>query len=317
MSSQFVDINSDGRHDILAGSFSGVPQWLEATKNGFAKPTNVVDGSGETILIGRFWNDETDKWDTTDRADSTGHCTSVAAVDWDNDGDLDLILGDYYGGRLFLRINDGSDKEAKLATTNKPITIGEQPAIIPKGLAAPRVVDWNGDGLFDIICGGAKGGVFLLENTGTKATPAFDELQTLIAPVDDPSNSFIKQVAAKDGEPTAPGSSFHVEPVDYDQDGDLDLLVGARSSWNAGPVKQLSDEEKARSQQVTQETQTLLEKLRELSGTAKTAEERKKLATSEEYQSLLKQYRSLYAERKKYDTNPMKSGDFVWLFRRQ
>ncbi|MAR13105.1 MAG: hypothetical protein CL681_24445 [Blastopirellula sp.] len=317
MSSQFVDMNSDGRHDILAGSFSGVPQWLEAQENGFAKPTNVVDQSGETVLIANFWNYETQKWDTTERATSAGHCTSVSAVDWDADGDLDLILGDYYGGRLFLRLNEGNAKEAKYATTNQPIMVGGKAAQIDKGLAAPRIADWNGDGLFDIICGGAKGGVFLLENAGTKTTPQFDAVQTLIAPVDDSSNSYIKLVPTQDGEPTAPGSSFHVEPVDYDQDGDLDLLIGARSSWMAGPVKQLTDEEKARSQEVNQELNTLLAKLRKLTGTAKTTEERRQLATSKEYKTVLDQYRLLSVERQQYNTNPKKSGDFVWLYRRQ
>ena len=46
-------------------------------------------------------------------------------------------------------------------------------------------------------------------------------------------------VPSVDGKPTCPGTSFHLEAVDYDQDGDLDLLVGGyriarqelKSSW--------------------------------------------------------------------------------------
>ena len=80
MSSQLVDIDADGHMDILAGSFSGVPQLIKGSKTGFHDPANMMDSSGETVLIADFWNDETNEWDKTDRAKSEGHCTSVAAV---------------------------------------------------------------------------------------------------------------------------------------------------------------------------------------------------------------------------------------------
>ncbi len=241
MSSQLVDLNRDGHKDILVGSFSGVPQIIMGSAKGFEKPKPIMDAEGQTVLISAFWNDESNKWDKTDRAESEGHCTSSSAVDWDNDGDLDLLLGDYYGGRLFLRENLGDAKTPRFATTNQQVQAGGKPLVIANGLAAPRVVDWNEDGKFDILCGGAKGGVFLYINEGDKKTPRFAAAKTLIPAFKDKSNSFIKRVPAKDGQPTLPGSSYHIEPVDYDADGDLDLLVGARSSWVAeGNSKQQS-----------------------------------------------------------------------------
>ena len=124
MSSQLVDINADGHNDILVGSFEGVPQLIKGGKNGYGKPEQIIDAKKETVLIEAFWNYKTEKWDKTDRANSKGHCTSVYAVDWDNDGDLDLLLGDYYGGRLYLRMNVGTAKQPSFAPTNQPVTAG-------------------------------------------------------------------------------------------------------------------------------------------------------------------------------------------------
>ena len=79
MSSQLVDLNSDNHNDILVGSFSGVPQIIMGLKKGYSLPAPIKDKTGQTVLIGDFWNRQTNEWDKTDRANSQGHCTSVSA----------------------------------------------------------------------------------------------------------------------------------------------------------------------------------------------------------------------------------------------
>lgn len=319
MSSQLVDINADGHKDIIVGSFSGTPQIIMGSEDGFAEPQPMKDAEGETILIAAFWNDETDEWDESDRSGSEGHCTSAFPIDWDNDGDLDLLLGDYYGGRLYLRMNEGTAKEPKFATKNRVIKAAGKPVVLKSGLSAPEVADWDGDGRFDILLGGSKGGVYMLRNTGTKTEPAFAAMTPLIKPVDDPKNSFARRVPAKDGQPTGPGSSFHIDACDYDGDGDLDLLVGSRCSWLEGPVKTLTDDEKDLLKQANADRSAAMAQLSKLikDAGAEKKEDREELYASDEYKDALEKYRAAAEEVAKYKVDPSKTGDFVWLFRRR
>lgn len=317
MSSQFVDINSDGHYDILCGSFCGVPQIIMGTEDGYSVPENLLDSSGQTVLIADFWNYDSEKWDKTDRAQSEGHCTSSEFVDWDNDGDLDLLLGDYYGGRLYLRMNEGTAEEPSFATTNLPVLVNGKPLVIEHGLAAPKIIDWNEDGKFDLLCGGSKGGVFLFENSGTATEPKFVSSEAIIEPVDDPTNSFIRRVPAVDGQPTLPGSSYHLEVFDYDGDGDQDLLVGGRSSWVNEPKKELNADEQSRLVKVTSDYQTTMQELVKLTQEAETTDEQNKIAGSEEYQTLIKKMQELAQEREALQPSQGESGDFVWVYLRR
>lgn len=311
MSSQLVDLDGDGHKDILAGSYSGSPYWIKGSADGFGTPEKVVDKDGEPVLIAAFWSEEESKWYDTDK----GHCTSAAAVDWNDDGVFDLLLGDYREGKLFLRLNEGTAKEPKFAATNTPVEAGGEPLTIEKGLAAPRIVDWNGDGKFDILCGGTKGGVYLFANEGETGKPRFAAAETLIEPL--PGNDFIKKVPTYFGEPTQPGSSFHIEPTDYDGDGDLDLLVGARSSWNKENLPQLTEEEQQRLEQVSAELAKVEEELQAMMKTAKTREEQTEISKSDEFKAVITRFREISKEKRDFKRDPTEQGDFVWLFRRK
>lgn len=313
MSSQLVDFNGDGNHDVLVGSFSGSPHWIEGSEKGFLPAAALKDRDGKDILISAFWNTKDQKWDQSNRSGTEGHCTSVAAVDWEGDGDLDLVLGGYYKGGLFLKINEGTAAEPKFAQKNAVIQAGGQPMVIEGGLSTPRVVDWNGDGKFDLLCGGAKGGVFYFENVGDEADPKFASAKVLIDPVED--SSYVKRVPTVDGQPTQPGSSFHIDAVDYDQDGDLDLLVGGRCSWEKENVPVLTPEEQAKLIEVVKEMESMLPKLSEMRKELNESEEN--LQENEDYSKLLRAYSKLSRERSTLEVSPFDSGDFVWLYRRK
>src|SRR5688572_25752036 len=163
MSPQFVDFNHDGKLDIVAGIFDGSPHVAFGSEQGFKPPEQILDRDGQRILINMFWNFDTKKWDTTTRCNPEGfdlpegQCTSAFAWDIDQDGDFDLLLGDYKSGYLYLRRNDGKRSEPRFATRNEPVLLGKEPLQVPHKMATPLVFDWDGDKLPDLLIGSMGG----------------------------------------------------------------------------------------------------------------------------------------------------------------
>ena len=316
-----MDMNGDGRLDILIGSFSGVPQWIINTKDGYGEPAAVLDMNDNLVMISEFWDHDAEEWSESDKAGTAGHCSSVAAVEWDDDGDMDLLLGGYKDGGLFLRLNEGTPTETKFATTNQVIKVGDKPIGFAGGMGAPRVADWDGDGLFDILIGTIRGEVVLLHNAGSKGEPSFPEMTVLVEafPGDAGSKQIKRIPAAKDGSPVGPGSSYHIEVIDYDNDGDLDLLVGGRSEWLTGPLKEPTKEELDNAKKLKDASSAAYSKFAELKKAAAAAgeEELEKYEASEQAQELLRKYRTLRVEAIAITSDPIERGDFVWLYRRK
>ena len=314
-----MDLNGDDQVDFLTGSFCGVPRWIPGNEDGFGTPAAIRDKDGDLVLINKFWNFETEEWDKVDSDGPKGLGTSVAAVDWDNDGDLDLVLGSYSSGNLYLRINEGTATKPAFATANSFVKAGGKPAVIEGGISTPRIADWNGDGLFDIVVGGITGGVFLFENSGSAEAPRFDAMTTLIKPL--PGDSHAKKSkwvpATEDFQPTAPGSSFHIEIVDYDSDGDLDILTGARCEWQASPKKVKTAETEKLAQQLKEKAADLMVEMKELTKDAESRQEKDEIRDSKKYQALLAKYNQSWDERSELLDDGSEEGDFTWLFRRK
>jgi hypothetical protein len=247
MSPQFVDFDADGHLDIVAGTFAGSPFLARGSAAGFTAPVQILDAKGERILVNQFWNYDTKQWDETDRCNpdgvqlARGHCTSAYAFDWDADGDLDLLLGDYDGGHLYLRRNDGTKGEHAFASRNEPVLAGGEPIKLDK-IATPRMVDHDGDGRLDLLVGtfgdahgGGHGGrVLLYHNRCPLGAPEFGAPQVLVT------------AGAKDADrPLRPDTGLYADLADFDGDGDLDLVVGGYSHWKPAQ-RELSAEEEAR-----------------------------------------------------------------------
>lgn len=250
MRPQFVDFNADGHVDIVAGTFRGSPFAAYGSPEGFRQPVDIRDRDGKDIVINDFWNHDEKKWDVTTRCNPKGgeelpkgQLTSAFAFDYDNDGDFDLILGDYDGGIVYRRMNHGTNAEPKFDTVNYPLMSGGKAIKVPGKCATPMMVDWNGDGLMDLVAGsmgdsygeGDGGGVYWWKNTGYVGSPEFAAYEALVAP----STGGATTAA------TRPDAGMYMDVVDADGDGDLDILVGGYSKWS--PAKrELTEEEQAR-----------------------------------------------------------------------
>jgi len=127
----------------------------------------------------------------------------LAMVDLDNDGDLDILQGQYYGVIDYFQNTGTATNPAYALPQTNPFGLDST-----MYLSVPAAADLDGDGDYDLLVGEAYGNLAYFENTGTATSPAFAAPQTnpfgLIA---------VYGIAAP---------SF----ADIDNDGDKDLLVG-------------------------------------------------------------------------------------------
>ena len=213
-----ADLTGDGIDDLFTGCFEGGIYYLAGSKQGeFAAPQKLLDRAGNILRLGQYWDDNKNEWTGVPESkykESLG--IGATAVDWDDDGDLDLVLGSYEG-RLFVRVNEGSRTRPAFATESIILMKDDAPLEVPGRDAIPKIADWDGDGRFDILSGSGEGGAYWLRNVGKKGAPSFASPEAIVRP-DDPKGD--------PASPKGPGERTQACAADYDGDGDLDLLVG-------------------------------------------------------------------------------------------
>ena len=185
-----ADLDGDGDLDAVVGGNYGAlfyflntgganaPAFTEQT--GLANPFNGID---------------------------VGLNAAPTLTDLDGDGDLDLVVGEDYGGLRFF-INTGNanapafTEQTGLANPFNGVDVGIT--------STPILTDLDGDGDLDAVVGATDGALRFFLNTGSAAAPVF-VAQTGAA---NPFNGF--DVGGRSA-PTL---------VDIDSDGDLDAVVG-------------------------------------------------------------------------------------------
>ena len=126
----------------------------------------------------------------------TAYHYAPAFGDLDGDRDLDLVLGTWNQGVHFYR-NDGKWVHEDAATLQ--LTRGS--------MATPSLGDLDGDGDLDLLIGEQSGEVNFYRNTGSARAHRFELVSDVFQQID-------------------PGRRSHPLLTDYDNDRDLDLLMG-------------------------------------------------------------------------------------------
>ncbi|HOZ47720.1 MAG TPA: VCBS repeat-containing protein [Candidatus Hydrogenedentes bacterium] len=111
--------------------------------------------------------------------------------DWDDDGDLDLLVGGGYGWPRIV-INEGTTAhpvyaEARfIEAEGQPIRLlrneilGEPEHWHNMGYTYPAYVDWDADGLPDLVLPNETNRIFWYKNIGTRVNPAFGERRQIL-----------------------------------------------------------------------------------------------------------------------------------------
>jgi hypothetical protein len=207
-----VDLDGDGKIDVLSGSYSrqeadmaGLLQVLKGTGKGTFSAASVLNGNdGKPLIIAADQENMTDKI-----------CTRAFAVDLDGDGHLDLVVGNFTGTFAFFR----GDGKGGFETRHSWLMCGDEPLAVSNH-GDPFFVDWDGDGVLDLVSGSAQGGVYLFRNEGTRKAPKFAKAVTLVEPSGYEGNNW------GDAGLKGPQHATRVWVDDVDGDGVLDLLVG-------------------------------------------------------------------------------------------
>ncbi|MFT4541429.1 MAG: hypothetical protein ACI841_000267 [Planctomycetota bacterium] len=315
MGSQFVDFNADGLIDLVTATFDGSPHIAYGTKDGFEEPAHIMNKQGKRILLGQFWDFDAEQWTDLDKP----QCTSAVAFDWDDDGDYDLLLGEYGGGDLYLCRNEGKAGKPAFSETNELLHAGGKPFALNGGITAPRLVDWDGDGLTDLVIGSfgesykadPPGGVYLYRNIGKQGAPQYAAALALIAPA-----------KTEGSEQARPNVGMYADPVDVNGDGALDLIVGGYSIWQptrlelthdqVAELAGLRDSEAEARERMLEENERLMDAMEGLEGDERGARW-KELTAEDAYVKLREELSSISARIQTLDPK-LKRESAVWIY---
>jgi hypothetical protein len=227
-----VDLDGDGQRDILSGSYSrmepemaGLFQVLYGNPDGTFRKAEALKGTdGEPLIIPLNGQQFTENI-----------CTRPFAVDWDGDGHLDLVAGNFAGTFYWFK----GEGAGKFRPRPEAIKAGKEPLRIEGNHSDPFVIDWDGDGDLDLVSGSSNGGVQWAENiAGDGKLPELRPFQVLIKP----GRAVPYGEPLKEEDLAGPTTATRVWVADVNGDGKLDLLVGD-SVTLISPAKGLSAKE--------------------------------------------------------------------------
>lgn len=219
---KFVDFDGDGKLDIVVGS----DDWTDYGWDDAYNADGVWQNGplrGNLYLLRNVGTNDAPKYEkATMLNDANGEkletfgWPSPSFVDFDGDGDLDIIGADFRD-TLNYSENVGTRTEPKYAPFEFLYHEDGSKAAIDLAMATPVAFDWNRDGKVDMLVGDEDGRIAYFENTGRLRDGK---------PIFEPPYYFRQEPdLLKCGALSTPWG------VDWDDDGDWDIISGNSAGY--------------------------------------------------------------------------------------
>ena len=168
----FADFDNDGDIDFISISNKDGNYDIKSAGGGIEDDLFVYFENTGTAQQHRFNKGEVIKFRGKPVEMVSKATIHQTAIDWNKDGFTDIIAGDEDGKISFIK-NTGKIING-VPEFEQPRFLQQEAAFVDFGaLTAPRVYDWDGDGLDDIISGNGVGNIGFIKNLGGDA-PKWD-----------------------------------------------------------------------------------------------------------------------------------------------
>ena len=205
-----ADFDNDGRLDIICGEFLDKLIWYK----------NTGTRSEPKFAEGRFLRDT-----NNDIIKMHLQMITPVAIDFNKDGDTDLLVGDEDGRVAWIK-NTGEVKN-DMPVFESPVYLEQKAHYLKFGaLSTPFGTDWDGDGDEDIISGNSAGNICFFQNLNGGIPPKW--AAPVILKTD---GKEIRIMAGKNGSIQGPAEAkwgyIALSVADWDMDGKNDIIVNS------------------------------------------------------------------------------------------